>query len=72
MKTSNTVRALLRLSGVKQSDLARHFDMLPQSMNNKLARDSWSANDLKKVAEYTGCKLGFILKDGTVLPLSED
>lgn len=64
MATSDKVKALLALSGRKQVELAGHFGMTAQSMNNKMNRDSWSAKDLMMVAEFTGCKLAFVLGDG--------
>lgn len=61
---SEKVKALLSLSGKKQLELAAHFGMTGQSMNNKMSRDSWSAKDLVTAAEFTGCKLAFVLPDG--------
>lgn len=64
MSVSDKVKALLSLSGKKQMELAEYFGMSKQVMSNKMARDSWSAKDLARVAEFTGCKIGFILPDG--------
>lgn len=61
---SEKVKAILTLSGKKQVELAVHFGMTGQSMNNKMNRDSWSAKDLVAAAEFTGCKLAFVLPDG--------
>lgn len=61
---SEKVKAILSLSGKKQVDLAAHFGMSSQSMNNKMSRDSWSAKDLVAAAEFAGCKLAFILPNG--------
>lgn len=72
MNASNTVKALLNLCEKKQIDLAVHFGMLPQSMANKMARGSWSIDDLLKVADFTDCKIGFSLKDGTFLAITEE
>ena len=33
-------------------------------MNNKLYQNRISADDLIRIAEFTGCKLAFILPDG--------
>ena len=71
MNPSDTIRALLALNGRKQSDLAEFFGMTVQSMNNKFSRGSWSAKDLTAVAEFTGCKLAFVLPDGNKLVLGE-
>ena len=64
MSTSDKVKGLLALRGKKQLELAEHFDMSKQTMSNKMARGSWSADDLARVAEFCGCKLAFILPDG--------
>lgn len=61
---SEKVKAILALSGKRQIDLAAHFGMTGQSMNNKMNRDSWSAKDLVAAAEFAGCKLAFLLQDG--------
>ena len=61
---SNQIKSALALSGRKQTELAEHFEMTKQSMNNKIARDSWSAKDLAKVAEFVGGKLVLIMPDG--------
>lgn len=64
VSVSDKVKGLLALSGKKQLDLAIHFGMSKQTMSNKMARESWSAKDLAKVAEFVGCKVGFVLPDG--------
>ena len=74
MSVSDKVKAVLTLSGKRQIDLAENFDMSKQTMSNKMARDSWSAKDLARVAEFTGCKVGFVLPDGQhiFLDMSDD
>lgn len=64
MSTSDKVKGLLALNGKRQIDLADAFCMSKQTMNNKMSRDSWSARDLVRVAEFCGCKLAFVLPDG--------
>ena len=44
-----------------------HFGMSKQTMNNKLNKNSWSATDLRKVADFCGCKLAFIMPNGQQL-----
>lgn len=61
---SEKVKAILTLSGKKQVELAAHFGMTGQSMNNKMNRDSWSAKDLISAADFCGCKLAFVLPNG--------
>lgn len=69
---SEKVKAILSLSGKKQVDLAAHFGMSGQSMNNKMNRDSWSAKDLVAAAEFAGCKLAFILPNGERIVINAD
>ena len=64
MSVSDKVKGLLALSGKRQIELADCFGMTKQTMSNKMARDSWSAKDLARVAEFVGCKIGFLLPDG--------
>lgn len=64
MTVSSKVKSVLAYYGKRQIDLAEYFGMTKQTMGNKMNRDSWSAKDLAKVAEYVGCKVAFILPDG--------
>ncbi len=61
---SEKIKAILSLTGNKQADLAQHLAIAPQSVANKMVRDSWSAVDLVKVAGMVGAKLEFVLPDG--------
>lgn len=65
MNISNSIKALLSLSGKRQIDLLGVLDIKSrQSLSNKFAGNRWSGSDLVKVAEFTGAKLAFILPDG--------
>ena len=65
MSITSSVRALLEIRGKRQVDLLPVFGLAnPQSLSNKFRGERWSASDLVKVAEFTGCKLAFILPDG--------
>lgn len=72
MSASSSTKALLALTGKKQVELAEHFGMLRQTMNNKFGRDGWSAHDLIKVAEFCGCKLAYVLPDGQQIEIAEN
>ena len=73
MSVSDKVKGLLALSGKKQVELAETFGMSKQTRGNKMTRNSWSARDLAKVAEFCGCKLAFIMPDGQTIYIdSED
>lgn len=65
MSITTQIKALLALSGKKQYDLVDALNMSSrQSLSNKFAGDRWSADDLVKIAEETGCTLAFLLPDG--------
>lgn len=62
--TSQRVKQALVGCGKRQVDMAEYFGISRQAMSNKVARDSWSAYDLAKVAEFVGGKLAIIMPDG--------
>lgn len=64
MTVSSKVKSVLALCDKRQIELAEHFGMTKQVMNNKMNRDSWSGKDLAKVAEFVGGRLAFILPNG--------
>ena len=72
MSVSRTVKALLNMRGKKQLDLAEEFEMSKQAMSNKIARTSWFAKDLVKVADFCGCKLAFIMPDGQQIIIDDN
>ena len=73
MNISNSIKALLSLSGKRQLDLLGVLDIASrQSLSNKFSGERWSASDLVKVAEFTGSKLAFILPDGERVVIAAD
>lgn len=72
MSTSDKVKAVLSCTGKKQVELADYLGMRKQNLATKMMRDSWSAGDLVKVANFTGAKVGFILPDGTCIYLDSN
>ena len=72
MSMSDKVKGLLALCGKIQTQLAESFGMSRQTMGNKMARNSWSGNDLAKAAEFCGCKLAFLLPDGQQIILNAE
>lgn len=73
MAVSDKVKAILSLNGRKQTELAVHFGITAQSMNNKMNRDSWSVKDLVRVADFVDGRVAVILKNGqTIFFDSED
>lgn len=70
MSISAQIKALLSITGNKQSDLMEALGMASkQSLSNKFTGERWSAADLVKIADFTGCKLAFVLPNGERLLL---
>ena len=69
MSASEKVKAVLSCSGKKQIELAEYFGMRKQNLSTKMQRGSWSAEDLARVAEFVGGRVGFILPNGTTILL---
>lgn len=65
MSISTKIKTLLVLSGKEYAGLAARLGISRQALSNKFYRDSFSAADLVKVADYTESRLSFILPDGT-------
>lgn len=69
---SDKVRAILALAGKRNIDLAELYGVSKQSMNNKLTNNRFSADDLIRIAAFTGCRLAFVLSDGQHLFLDPE
>lgn len=63
MAVTEKIRALLSIKGKKNIELAAYMGMTPQSLQNKLSRGSFSAEDLIKIADFTGAVLAFEVND---------
>ena len=50
-----------------QGDLAEKWGSTRQAINNKFGRDSWSGDDLMKLAGIVGAKMALIFPDGQEL-----
>lgn len=61
---SQRVKQALAGCGKRQTEMADYFGISRQAMSNKVARDSWSAYDLAKAAQFVGGKLAIIMPDG--------
>jgi transcriptional regulator with XRE-family HTH domain len=59
MSVTDKIKALLSLRGKKNIELAKHLGISAQSMQNKLSRGSFSAEDLIKIADFLDCSLEF-------------
>ena len=60
MSVSDKVKAGLNITGHQIQSLAELLNISRQSMSNKFYRDSFSAEDLIKIADFLGFELAFI------------
>lgn len=61
------VKAMIKLKGKSLADLADHLGMSRQALSNKFYRDSFSGEDLLKIASFLDCKLAFIDESNKIL-----
>lgn len=59
MAVTEKIKALLAVKGKKNLELAAYLGMTPQSLQNKMNRGSFSAEDLIKIADFAECSLAF-------------
>lgn len=59
MAVTDKIKALLSIKGRKNIELANYLNISAQSMQNKLSRGSFSAEDLIKIADFLDCTLAF-------------
>ena len=73
MTISDCVRMALGKANRKQTDLSVYLGLSkPQSLNNKFIRNSWSGEDLVRLAEFTGGKLMIQYPDGQQVLILND
>lgn len=71
MSISASVKALIGMVGIKQGDLAPILGCNSvQAVSNKFRLGQWKASDLVSIAEHCGCKLCFVMSDGSTLPIT--
>ena len=71
MAVSSKIKALLKLKSKDNAALAEHLGISTQAFSNKLYRNSFSAADLIKIADFLDCDLAFISDDGTKITLDK-
>ena len=57
-----TVKSMLVMEGMKRNEAAAALGITAQAMSNKYNRDSFTADDLVKIATAAGYNLAFIRK----------
>ena len=66
MTISEQIKVLCVRQNISLAELARRLGKSPQSFNSKMKRESFTVEDLEKIAEVTGATFErkFILLDG--------
>lgn len=57
LETNEKIRLLLKRKGMTITNLADKVDTTRQNLNNKLSRNNFSENELRKIAEAMECSL---------------
>lgn len=61
------IEALLALKGTNQTALSKFMNITRQGLNTKKKNDTYNADDLIKIAEFTKTKLCFVDEKGDIL-----
>lgn len=62
----DNIKAMINLKGRTMAELAKHLGMSRQALSNKFYRDSFSGEDLLKIANFLDCKLAFMDESNTI------
>lgn len=57
MNISERIRVLMRRKGLTQIALAERMQFSRQNLDKRLKRNSWTEDDLKRMADAMGCDL---------------
>ena len=60
MAVADKVKAFLKIKDKDTAALAEHLQISKQALSNKYYRDSFSAEDLIKIADFLDCNLALI------------
>lgn len=66
MTISEQIKVLCVRQNISLAELARRLGKSPQSFNSKIKRESFTVEELEKIADVTGATFerNFILNDG--------
>ncbi len=71
MSVSSKIKALLKLKGRGNEELAKHLNISKQALSNKFYRDSFSTQDLIKISSFLGYALAFVIDESQMIILDE-
>lgn len=60
LAVSDTIKDLLKIKNVSQVELAEKLGMSKQNINNKFKRNTFSPDELVKIADILGMQLAFV------------
>ena len=63
MAISSKVKAVLNIKGKDHKALATHLGLSSQALSNKFYRDSFSYNEVAKIADILNCDVKIITRD---------
>lgn len=63
MSIANKIKGLLASNGSNISKYAEYIGKTQPNVSNKIARNTWSIQDLMSLADHTGTRIAFINKD---------
>jgi transcriptional regulator with XRE-family HTH domain len=72
MAISDKVKALLKLQGKSNKGLAEYLGISGQALSNKFYRDSYSGEDLIRIAAYLESELAFIAGPAKIALSADD
>jgi transcriptional regulator with XRE-family HTH domain len=72
MSISDKVKALLKLQGKNNKGLAEYLGISVQALSNKFYRDSYSGEDLIRIATYLESELAFIAGSAKIALSADD
>ncbi|MGN9106781.1 helix-turn-helix domain-containing protein [Oliverpabstia intestinalis] len=66
MTISEQIKVLCVRENISLAELARRLGKSPQSFNSKMKRESFTVDDLEKIASVTGASFerNFVLRNG--------
>lgn len=65
MGASKIIRQAMIERNIGIKELAAMLGIQPQSMSTKLYRDTFSYNEVEKIADFLNCDLVFITRDSS-------
>ena len=71
MAISEKIRCLVQSQKKTQVEIAKALGVSPQSLCNKMHRDTFTAADLVKISDALDCKLLFLTADGQEVVLDK-